>query len=188
MGTLTALAVKAAIKPGRYQDGDGLILVVKDTGSRSWQVRVQVDGKRRDFGLGSAKTTSLSEAREKAGSIRKLFKGGVDPVATAKAAKRAAQTLPTFKEAAETAHGEQEKAWRNPKHRKDWLSSLNAYAFPEIGNIRIDLITAPMVREVLLPIWLEKPETARRVRQRVRSVIDWAVVKGYCNAGGARTA
>ena len=181
MGTLTALAVKAATKAGRYQDGDGLILVVKESGARSWQVRVQADGKRRDFGLGGAKTTSLSEAREKAAEIRKLYKGGVDPVATAKAAKLATQTLPTFAQAAEMAHGEQERAWRNPKHRKDWLSSMKVYAFPEIGNVRIDHLTAPMVRDVLLPIWLEKPETARRVRQRVRAVMDWAASKGYCN-------
>lgn len=178
MGKLTAKAVQAATEPGRYQDGDGLILIVKPTGSRSWQVRVQVDGERRDFGLGSAKTVSLSEARLKAGEIRKLYRSGVDPVAKKRADKLARSTIPTFREAAITTHGEQEKGWRNVKHRADWLSSLDRYAFPTIGDIRIDLIEAPMIRDLLLPIWLEKPETARRVRQRVKAVIDWSIAKG----------
>jgi integrase len=182
MGKLTALAVKAATKEGRYQDGDGLMLIVKASGSRSWQVRLQVDGQRRDFGLGSAKTVSLSQARDKADSIRKLFKSGVDPVAQKRADKLAKATIPTFRQAAVTTHGEQEKGWRNVKHRADWLSSLERNAFAAIGYIRVDLVTAPMVRDLLLPIWLEKPETARRVRQRVKAVLDWAVAKGLRSA------
>jgi integrase len=179
MGTLTAMAVKGATKPGRYQDGDGLMLIVKESGARSWQVRLQVDGKRRDFGLGSTKTVSLAEAREKALELRKLLRGGVDPVAQKKAAKMARLTIPTFKEAAEAAHADLVAGWRNGKHRRDWLSSVKAYAFPMLGDIRIDHVEAPMVRDLLLPIWLEKPETARRVRQRVRAIIDWAVAKGF---------
>jgi integrase len=178
MGKLTALAVKAAIDPGRYQDGDGLMLIVKPSGSRSWQVRVQVDGKRRDFGLGSASTTSLSDARAKAADVRAMYKGGVDPIAKKRAAKFARAGIPTFREAASTTHLEMEKGWGNAKHNAQWLSSLSAYAFPSIGDIRIDLIDAPMIRDLLLPIWLEKPETARRVRQRVKAVLDWASAKG----------
>jgi integrase len=179
MGSLTAMAVKGATKPGRYQDGDGLMLIVKVSGARSWQVRLQVDGKRRDFGLGSAKTVSLADAREKALELRKLFRGGIDPVAQKKAAKMARLTIPTFKEAAEAAHADLVSGWRNGKHRRDWLSSVKAYAFPTLGDIRIDHVEAPMVRDLLLPIWLDKPETARRVRQRVRAIIDWAVAKGF---------
>ena len=178
MGKLSALAVKAANAPGRYQDGDGLMLIVKPSGSRSWQVRVQVDGKRRDFGLGSAKIVSLADAREKADAIRKLYRSGIDPVAKRRADKLAQRTIPTFREGATVTHDEQKSGWRNVKHRADWLSSLERYAFASIGDIRIDLIDAPMVRDLLLPIWLEKPETARRVRQRVKAVLDWAIAKG----------
>jgi integrase len=178
MGKLTALAVKAAIEPGRYQDGDGLMLIVKPSGSRSWQVRVQVDGKRRDFGLGSASTTSLSDARAKAADVRAMYKGGVDPIAKKRAAKFARTGIPTFRDAANTTHREMGKGWGNAKHNAQWLSSLSAYAFPAIGAIRVDLIDAPMIRDLLLPIWLEKPETARRVRQRVKAVLDWASAKG----------
>lgn len=179
MGKLTALAVKAATQPGRYQDGDGLMLLVKPSGSRSWQVRLQVDGKRRDFGLGSANSVSLADAREKADAIRKLYRSGVDPVAQKRADKLAKATIPTFRQAATTTHEESKASWRNAKHRKDWLSSLERFAFDALGDTRIDLVTAPMVRDMLLPIWLDRPETARRVRQRVKAVLDWAAAKGF---------
>jgi hypothetical protein len=103
--------------------------------------------------------------------LRKLYRSGIDPVAQKVSARLERQTIPTFRQAATTAHEELVAGWRNCKHRKDWLSSLRAYAFPSLGSIRIDLIDAPMVRDLLLPIWLEKPETARRVCQRVRSVM-----------------
>jgi len=178
MGKLTAIAVKSA-KAGRHQDGNGLMLLVKPTGSRSWQLRVQADGKRRDFGLGSATTVTLAEARQKAEQVRKLYKSGIDPVAKRKAERLAQAEIPTFRQAAEAAHEELVSGWRNAKHRADWISSLKAYAFPHIGAVRIDLVDAPMVRDLLFPIWLSKAETARRVRQRVRAVIDWAIAKGF---------
>lgn len=179
MGKLTALAVRAATAPGRYQDGGGLMLVVKPTGARSWQVRLQADGKRRDFGLGSAKDISLAEAREKANEIRKLYRSGVDPVAKKRADKFARVAIPNFRTAAEAAHEEHKGSWRNLKHRGDWLSSLKIYVFPSLGELRVDMIEAPMIRDVLLPIWLAKPETARRVRQRIKSVLGWAASRGH---------
>lgn len=182
MGKMTVLSVKAAKKPGRYQDGDGLMLVVKASGSRSWQVRLQVDGKRRDFGLGSANSVTLAGVRERADVIRKQYRSGVDPVAKKRAEKNARMTIPTFREAAEGTHHEYKASWRNGKHKDDWLSSLKSYAFPKIGDLRIDQIDAPMIRDVLLTIWLEKPETARRVRQRIKSVIGWAASKGLTPA------
>ncbi len=178
MAKLNALAVRAATKPGRYHDGRGLMLVVKPGGSRSWVVRLQVDGKRRDFGLGPAADVSLVEAREKADAIRKLYRSGVDPVAAKRAEKAARNAISTFAEAAVSYHAEQESTWRNAKHRAQWLSSLNAYAFPAIGRVRVDEIDGPMIRDLLLPIWLEKPETARRVRQRIGAVLDWCHAKG----------
>lgn len=179
MGKLTVLGVKAAKLPGRYQDGDGLMLLVKPTGARSWLLRIQVDGKRRDFGLGSSTHVSLADARDKADEMRKLCKSGVDPIEAKRAAKVAKVVIPTFRKAAETAHAEHKGGWRNEKHKAQWLSSLNAYAFPLIGDAAVDRIDGPMIRDVLLPIWLEKPETARRVRQRIGTVLDWAHAKGY---------
>ena len=190
MGKLTALGVKAATEPGSYQDGDGLMLLVKPPseaakqrgetfGARSWQLRLQVDGKRRDFGLGPASSVGLADARTKADEVRKLFRSGVDPVAKKRADKMAQATIPTFRKAAESTHADMKAGWRNAKHRKDWLSSLERYAFDSIGDTRVDMVTAPMVRDMLLPIWLEKAESARRVRQRVKAVMDWATAKGF---------
>lgn len=179
MSKLTALSVKAARKPGRYHDGDGLMLVVKPSGSQSWILRLQVDGRRRDFGLGPAKDVSLAEAREKASETRKLYRSGVDPVAARRAARLQASGIPSFAEAAATVYKEQRKAWRNRRHDAQWLASLESHAFPLIGATRIDEVSAPMIRDVLAAIWLDKPETARRVRQRIGTVLDWAHAKGY---------
>ena len=176
-GKLTALAVKAAIKPRSYQDGRGLMLVVKSSGARSWVLRNQVEGKRRDFGLGSAFDISLSEARARADELRKLCLAGVDPIAKKRSERRARATIPTFQDAAEQTHAEQQSGWRNLKHRADWLSSLRRYVFPMIGDVRVDRLEPADIRDVLLPIWLNKPETARRVRQRVRTVLGWAASK-----------
>lgn len=172
MGKLTALKVKAA-PAGRHEDGDGLALLVKATGTRSWVLKVQVEGKRREFGLGSAKAVSLAEARDKADAVRRQYRAGLDPVAEK---QQIVAAVPTFREAARLAHGEQQAGWRNPKHRAQWLSSLEAYAFPSMGDVTVDQIDSKMILGVLLPIWLTKPETARRVRQRIGAVLDWAHV------------
>jgi integrase len=178
MGKLTALAVKAAVQPGRYHDGKGLMLLVRPGGSRSWVLRTQADGRRRDFGLGALTEVGLAEARDRADVLRKQFKSGIDPIEARRAARAALVTVPTFEEAARTLYEEQKSSWRNVKHRAQWLSSLLAYAFPALGTIKVDQVDGPMIRDMLLPIWLEKPETARRVRQRVGAVLDWCHAKG----------
>lgn len=178
MGKLTATAVKGKKAPGRYGDGDGLYLVVHPGGTRSWVVRVQKSGRRQDFGLGSAKKVSLSKAREKAAEVRSQVEAGLDPIAE----RKNNVGIPTFREAATLYHAEQKKAWRNSKHADQWLSTLKAYAFPTIGDLSVNAVEASHVRDLLAAIWLEKNETARRVRQRVATIIEWAVGKGYREA------
>ncbi len=175
MGKLTATQIKALREPGSYGDGEGLYLAVSSTGSASWIVRVQKDGRRREFGLGSRAKVSLAQARDRASRIRAQVEGGLDPVAE----RRRAAGVPTFREASIAFYTEHEKGWRSGPHRSQWLSSLEAYAFPALGTTRVDGIEAPAVRDVLAAIWLEKPETARRVKQRVAAVLDWAHAKGY---------
>jgi integrase len=176
------MKVKAIKEPGRYSDGKGLMLYVKEGGRKSWVLRAQVNGKRRDFGLGSADDVSLSAARDKADAIRREYRDGVDPIAKRRAAKAAAAKVPTFRMAAELAYGEQKAAWRNAKHRAQWLSSMEAYAFPHIGDQPVNQVDGPAIRDLLAEIWLSKPETARRVRQRVGAVLDWAYAKGLREA------
>lgn len=175
MGKLTALKVKALKEVGRHPDGDGLYLWIKETGTRSWVLRIQVDGKRRDFGLGSEKETSLAEARERAAEKRKQYRSGVDPVA----AKRERKAIPTFAEAAKRAHAEFKGGWRNGKHQAQWLSTLTTYAFPTLGALPVDKIEAGAIIAALQPIWLTTPETARRVKQRIGAVLDWAYSQGF---------
>jgi integrase len=182
MGKLTALKVKAAKTAGSYQDGGGLMLIVKPTGSQSWQLRIQVNGKRRDFGLGSASGVSLADARQKAEELRRQYRLGLDPVAIKRAAKAEAEGIPTFEAAARQVHAEHKPGWRNAKHAAQWLSTLEEYAFPYIGQKPVGEIDGPEIRDLLAEIWLSKPETARRVRQRIGTVLDWAHAKGYRSA------
>ncbi|MBY8337931.1 integrase arm-type DNA-binding domain-containing protein [Alteriqipengyuania sp. NZ-12B] len=179
MGSLTATAVKAASEPGRYGDGDGLFLLIGKRGGKSWIVRVQKDGRRRDIGLGSAKKVSLKLARERAAEVRSQIEVGIDPVAE----RQKAAGIPTFSEAARLVHAENAPSWKNPKHARQWITTLEAYAFPAFGNRSVASVDAAAVRDALVAIWLEKPETARRLRQRINTVIDWAVAKGYRDSG-----
>ena len=175
MGKLTAIGVKAATKAGRYGDGEGLYLVVGKSGSKSWIVRVQKHGKRRDIGLGSASKVPLKLARERATQVRTQVEVGIDPVSE----RRKAAGIPTFKEAAAIVHAEHKRGWKNGKHEAQWLSTLEAYAFPYFGGTAVSELDTSAVRDALAAIWLTKPETARRLRQRINSVVDWAVAKGY---------
>jgi integrase len=176
MAKLTATAVKAALgKPGRHSDGDGLILAVGARGNGSWMVRVQKDGKRRDIGLGAASKVTLSQARMRAAEIRSQVEAGLDPIAQ----RRKAAGIPTFREAAAQVHTEHKRGWKNGKHQGQWLRTLEVYAFPTLGGRLVSEIDGPAVRDVLAEIWTNKPETARRVRQRIGAVLDWAYSKGH---------
>lgn len=174
MGSLTALQVKRA-KPGRHGDGDGLYLLVKPSGARSWLLRIQRDGKRRDIGLGSVAALSLAEAREKAADLRKHALNGRDPVVERDRDRR---PPPTFKEAATAAHEALKDGWA-PKNAAAFLSSLEDHAFPAIGHHRVDAIEASHLRDMLEPIWLKLPVMARKVRQRAGTVLNFAKSKGW---------
>lgn len=175
MGNLTANMLRGSLEPGRHHDGDGLFLNVTPTGARSWICRVQKNGRRRDIGLGSAKKVSLAQARQRSAEVRAQVEAGIDPVLQ----RKKAEGIPTFREAAAAVFAENKKSWKNKKHRGQWLTSLQTYAFPKIGDIAVSDIESSHVRDVLIAIWLEKNETARRVRQRIGMVIDWAIAKNY---------
>jgi integrase len=173
---LSAVAINKAKEPGRYADGNGLYLLVDKNGAKRWILRTFVHGRRTDVGLGSIRLVPLAEAREKATAYRKLAREGGDPIA----AKRRDQiVVPTFEEAAKTVHADHKAGWSNGKHVAQWISTLEEYAFPLIGKKRVDHIDTADVLRVLSPIWLTKPETARRVRQRLGLVLDWAQTAGH---------
>lgn len=173
---LTATAIRNQAKPGRYADGQGLFLIVDRTGNKRWLLRMTVQNKRRDIGLGGWPSVSLADARKEVLRMRQIAKDGGNPIAER---RRTRQAVPTFKEAAERVHSEHESSWRNAKHRAQWINTLKTYAFPLLGDLPVNVIDSAEVVEVLSPIWLPKHETARRVRQRIGTVLDWAKAKGY---------
>lgn len=181
MGALTVKLLENLKKPGIYEDGDGLRLVIKPGGTRSWILRYQFQGVRRDVGLGGYPKTALAEARKKANEKRVLISKGIDPVEQKhgeKAAKREARAKArTFEECALEYIEAQRSGWKNAKHAAQWVSTLNTYAFPIIGKKLIGSVSTDDVLEILKPIWSTKPETASRVRSRIELVLDAAKAK-----------
>ncbi len=174
---LTALKIRSLKEPGRYADGNGLYLVVDPSGAKRWMLRTVVQGRRRDIGLGGTSLVSLAEAREKALSYRKRAREGGDPLADKR--RQAEAKAPMFREAAQKVFDEHLPSWKNSKHALQWMNTLRQYAFPAIGDMPVNEIDSPHVLRVLSPIWLSKPETARRVRQRIGTVLSWAKAAGY---------
>ena len=177
---LSATRVKALRDPGRYSDGDGLHLFISKRGSKSWVQRITIDGRRRDIGLGGYPTISLAQARRRAANNREAIGNGRDPVAE----KRRPST-PTFSEAAHAVHEANKPRWRNGSHTRAWIQTLERHAFPKIGSKPIDAISRTDVLAVLTPIWSTRPETARRVRQRMRTIFKWAMANELIEANPA---
>lgn len=182
---LSPLQVKRLTKPGVHAVGGvaGLLLQVTPTGARSWILRATVGAKRRDIGLGGFPDVTLAQARDKARAAREQITQGIDPVAERKAAQarlRAEQAkVITFDEAASRCHQAKAHEFRNAKHKADWISSLNRYASPLIGNLPVSEIEHGHIMQILEPIWTTKTETATRVRQRIEAVLKWAKVGGF---------
>jgi integrase len=173
---LTAVSIRAAKDPGRYADGNGLYLIVDPSGAKRWVLRIIVQGKRRDIGLGGLSVTTLAEARETALEYRKIARNGGDPVAIRRQIR---VIIPTFEAAARIVHAEHSASWANAKHADQWINTLTTYVFPMLGDLPVDRISTPEILGVLAPIWLTKPETAKRVRQRIGTVLDWSKAAGF---------
>jgi integrase len=158
--------------PGRYSDGSvkGLMLMVRPSGARSWMLRYQIGGRRRDMGLGPYPEVSLADARERALEARRVLKrDGKDPLA-----ERSRPKLLTFRAAAEALIEAKRPGWRNAKHAAQWTATLATYAWPKLGALDVRAVDTAAVLEVLRPIWTAKTETASRVRQRIEAVLDYA--------------
>lgn len=176
LNRLTDMQVRRLSTKGRYSDGLGLYLVVNKSGSKQWVLRITVNGDRKDIGLGGYPTVSLSKAREDALSMRRMVRDGIDPVVARKAAKR---TIPTFEEAARHVHAANIPTWKETKAVAQWINSLESYAFPKIGQMRLNDIRPPDIISVLAPIWVEKHSTANKIRQRMSIVFDWAKTQEF---------
>ncbi len=167
--------------PWTLRDGDGLWLQVRDAEHKSWLLRFTLAGRAREMGLGSLDLVSLAEAREAALEARRLLREGIDPLDRRKKeqAEARADAAPTFREVAAFYMDAHSAGWRNAKHRTQWSSTLEAYAYPVFGNRRVAEVDTGGVMRVLEPIWREKPETASRLRGRVEAVLDYAKSRGW---------
>lgn len=170
---LTARRVATITDPGMHHDNDGLYLRVGKNGGRSWILRTVVFGRRRDLGLGSAKLVTLAEAREKAHDMRRIARSGGNPLSAR------TRDCTTFEVAAQRAFEVQKSKWSSPRHEMNWWKSIEQYALPELGDLPLDQIQTKDVHRVLEPIWTTKYDTARKVRQRISLIFDWAKGAGY---------
>lgn len=172
---LTAAKVKQTTEPGKYYDENGLFLRIKATGAKAWVQKLVIGGKQRELGLGSAALVSLAEARELARDYRKAAREGRDPIAE----RKRDGAVPTFAEAVDRVYTLHEPSWRNKKHAAQFRSTLDQYVSPVCGQKKISEVTSQDVMNALMPIWLTKAETARRVKQRIGVVMKWAIAQGY---------
>ena len=172
---LSTAFVRSVAGAGRYSDGNTLYLQVKPSGARSWVQRLVIRGRRRELGLGGFPLVSLQEARAVALVNRKAARAGGDPLGE----RRRAAAVPTFAESAERVWADKHLGWRNQRHAREWLSSLERYAVPRIGRMPVCDVTSADVLDTLRRVWHHRPETARRLRQRISAVMEWAVAMQY---------
>ena len=170
---ISAAKVKSITKPGMYRADDTLYLCVKESGRRSWIQRIYVDGRRHDIGLGPVYAVSLAEARQLAMENRIMVFKGINPMAE----RRKLNTL-SFRQAAIATHRSYSSSWS--KHHSDtWMQMLEKHAIPKLGNRPVHEITQSDVLDVLNPIWSKRPETSRRVRQRIRTILKYCQSQEY---------
>jgi len=176
---LTDFVVKNQKTPGRYTDDQtkGLHLWVKSTGRRYWIARYTLNGKRCGLSLGAYPEISLRQARERAIALRNELINGTNPQETRKKAKQPSiQSAPAFREFALSYVETMRPKWRNIKHGDQWISTLEKYAFPVIGDLPLDQVDTNEILQILQPIWLTKSETASRLRGRIEQILAAAIV------------
>ena len=177
--TLSASFVKTVRQPGRYGDGrggHGLSLLVKTTNirgrlSKTWSQRIRINGRETNLGLGSYPAVTLAETRRRALRNRQSVEEGHNP--------RSGRT-PTFQQAAAKVIELHSGKWRpGSRSQNIWESSLQTYVFPHIGRKQVDEVTSKDIMKCLSPMWHSKPETARRVQQRIGAIMKWAIAEGF---------
>jgi integrase len=151
--------------------------------AKSWILRVTINGKRCDVGLGSYPAVTLSTARKLANQHHDLIAQGIDPLAERRAKVEAAQAeklkAKTFRECAEAYIAAHQSEWKNAKHAGQWTATLETYAYPVFGSKAVAKIDTNLVLEVIEPLWTTKTETASRLRGRIEKVLGWATFRGF---------
>ena len=176
---LTVKTVEAA-EPGRYSDGGGLglMLLVKDTGSRFWVQRLTIRGRRHDIGLGSFPLVGLAAARDQALENKRAAQRGEDPLADKRRAKVEFAKRKTFAEAAQLACDELASGWKSQKEPKAFMSSLKTHIVPHFGLMDVGEVTSAEIRRAVLKCRKKAPNLATKVQHRVLTVFKFAVAEG----------
>ncbi len=187
MAPITDLKAKK-IAPGGKPVADGSIPGLRlepgsAKGQGKWILRFvsPVTNKRRDMGLGTYPEVGIADARIRGMAARQSITNGKDPIKERdadRAAGKANAEAMTFEQASRKVHEEQKPGWKNPKHADQWINTLRDYAFPKIGKKRLADLAPANFAEVLRPIWLKKPETASRVKQRCHVIMKWCWAHG----------
>lgn len=141
--------------------------------------------KRRDMGLGSYPDLRLQAARKLALEAREVIALGKDPLVERRRQEEemaAIRAVPTFYDAALQTYQSVAPSFRNHKHRDQWLNTLRTYVFPVIGEKKVDELKTSSFAEAIRTFWLEKPETAGRVKQRCEAVMNWCLAHGHVDA------
>ena len=172
---LTAKFVENVCEAGKYYDQYGLFLHVRPSGAKKWLQRYTFRGSRREIGLGSAKIVSVATVRKRAHQNLVLVSEGIDPIEN----KRQDSVIPKFEAAARKVHEENRPTWRNAKHAAQFITTLETYAFPVVGNLSVAEINSSHILRILSPIWVTKAETAKRVRQRLSTVFKYCVAQQW---------
>ena len=191
VANLTDLKAKN-IKPEDKNIPDGTVVglrlipgKVKGHGKWSLLFTSPETHKRRDMGLGAYPSVNITEVRKAASEARYLIHNGIDPIETrntAKAAHKVDAQFLTFEQAAYKAHEKLELGWTNAKHRAEWFNSLKRFVFPKLGRRELKGLKARDFADALSIIWIDKPDTASRVKQRCSVVMDWCVAQEMCDS------
>ena len=182
---LSAQYLNSNLDAGRYYDdnGTGLNIHVRKSGSKNWSQRLRINGKQIELGLGSYPIVSLTEARRLAAKNKALSAQGINP----KTHKEKPTIIPTFAEIADTVLEIKNAELTNEKHKAQWRSTLEQYAYPTIGSLPVNQITVDHIHSLLETIWLQKTETASRLRGRIQVVLNYAIVKKMMSAPNPAT-
>lgn len=176
--------IKPSDKPIAHGGVTGLTLHPSgNKGRGKWVLRYvsPVTGKRRNAGLGVYPEVGVAQAGKLGQEMRDLIVHGKDPLEKNTSLENT-QQIPTFEEAAYKVHMNLLPSWKNQKHGKQWITTLEQYAFPAVGAIALDSLLPAHIANVLQPIWLDIPETASRVKQRIHAVMAWGWAHGYCSS------
>lgn len=176
---LTAQEIKNLKRPGAHAVGvvNGLYLRVDDKNHKSWFLRVLIGGRRRSMGLGSYPSVTLADAVLKAREARELIEEGIDPIERRKELKLGLNTL-SFAQALDRYIQAKSIEWKNAKHLHQWSSGFVRDA-KRLLDTPVNLINTQHILNVLEPIWITKTVSAKRLRGRIESVLDWATVRKY---------